>query len=511
MNVVNNAGRALVICAALSVPAMSWAQAAPAPPVPPVAPMPPIPAIPAFPAVPAFPVIADFRGLDMPDIAAALATAERGAVIARGLLDDARVRGAIGFAFAGDQNRNDDAQRADEARQRADEERQRAEEAKQRDAERRQRIDENYQRGQENLERRAWARAADSFTRVIESDGATRVDAALYWKAYALDKLNQQADALAAVQDLVKRFPQSRWISDAKALELQVRQNAGQAPRPEQESDEELKLLAIQGLQHSDPEQAVPMLEKILSGNASPQLKSRALFVLSQSNSPRARQVLTTVAKGGSNPDVQRRAIQYLGVNGTAENRAILADIYNSSTDVDIKRAILRSFMVSGDKARMLSLAQTEKSPELRLEAVRQLGPMGAREELWSLYAKETSVDIKRQILASLFVSGDATRLIELANNEQNVELRRRAIQHLGTMSRTQTGEALVGLYAKEKDTDIKRTVINGLFVQGNAESLVAIARKETDPALKRELVQRLSLMTKSKVAMDYLMEILNK
>ena len=29
-----------------------------------------------------------------------------------------------------------------------------------------------------------------------------------------------------------------------------------------------------------DPEQAVPMLEKILQGTASPQLKSRALFVL---------------------------------------------------------------------------------------------------------------------------------------------------------------------------------------------------------------------------------------
>jgi hypothetical protein len=78
-------------------------------------------------------------------------------------------------------------------------------------------------------------------------------------------------------------------------------------------------------------------------------------------------------------------------------------------------------------------------------------------------------------------------------------------------MGRTQTGEALVGIYAKEKELDIKRSVINALFVQSNADSLVAIARKESDPSLKREMVQKLSLMTKSKVAMDYLMEILNK
>ena len=76
--------------------------------------------------------------------------------------------------------------------------------------------------------------------------------------------------------------------------------------------------------------------------------------------------------------------------------------------------------------------------------------------------------------------------MIELANSEQNPELRRRAIQHLGTMGRTKTGDSLVGLYAKEKEFDIKRTIINALFTQNNAESLVAIARKETDPALKR-------------------------
>lgn len=126
------------------------------------------------------------------------------------------------------------------------------------------------------------------------------------------------------------------------------------------------------------------------------------------------------------------------------------------------------------------------------------------------MYQKDAVVEVKLQILQSLFVGGDATRLIEVANSEQNIELRRAAVRHLGTMGRTKTGDALVGIYAKEKEVEIKRSVINSLFVQNNAESLVAIARKETDPAMKRELVSKLSLM-KSKVALDYLMEILNK
>lgn len=420
-----------MVCGVLVTPTAAAAQVEPAMPVMPT--MPVMPMMPVMPVMPMMPVIPPMPDLSMlPRLAASdgwLALDNARAVLAPG-----------GYRFDGQRSPEDEA-------------RQRAEEAKQRESERRQRVDEQYQRGQEALERQNWSRAADAFSSVIEAPNSTRVDAALYWKAYALDKLNQQADALTALGQMIKTYPQSRWIADAKALELQVRQNAGQAPRPEAESDEELKLLAIQGLQHSAPEQAVPMLEKILQGTASPQLKARALFVLAQSNSPRARQVLTTVAKGGSNPDVQRRAIQYLGVHGSVDNRAVLAEIYAGSNDVDIKR----------------------------------------------------------QILQSLFVGGDATRLIEVANTEQNVELRRQAVRHLGTMGRTRTGDALVAIYAKEKDADIKRQVVNAMFTQNNADSLVAIARKETDPALKREMVQKLSLMTKNKVAMDYLMEILNK
>ncbi len=255
----------------------------------------------------------------------------------------------------------------------------------------------------------------------------------MYWRAYALDRIGQKAEALAAAAELIKGYPASKWIADAKALELQVRQSAGQPVRPEAEADEELKLLALQGLQHSDPEQAVPMLEKILQGAQSPRMKDRALFVLAQSNSPRARQVLANIARAG-NPDLQRRAIQYLGVHGGRENREILAQIYESSTDVDIKRRILRSFAVSGERSRVLAAATGESSPELRAEAVQQLGVMGAHEELWQLYQKESAVDIKKRIIQAMFVGGNVTRMSELALNEPNVELRRAAIRNLGLM-----------------------------------------------------------------------------
>jgi HEAT repeat protein len=364
-----------------------------------------------------------------------------------------------------------------------------------------------YDSGQGDLDSARWDRAVQRFDQVIALKGA-KVDAAMYWKAYAQNKLGQRPEALATLGSLTKDYPKSRYLNDAKALEVEVRSRSGSVD-PAQESDEDLKLIAIQALQNSDAEQAVPMLQKVLQGTGSPRLKARALFVLAQSNSQKARDVLVSVAKGGSNPDLQMNAIKYLGVHGGKENRAALAEIYGSTSDVDIKKRILSSFMVAGDKERVLSAAQSEQNPELRAEAVRQLGVMGANEELWTLYQKDSSVDVKKQIIRAMFTGGNASRLIELAKAEQNPELRLLAVRNLGIMSSKQTADALVEIYGTSKDAEIRKAVVNSLFIQNNAEGLVALARKESDPSMKKEIVSKLSLMH-SKAATDYLMEILN-
>lgn len=448
-------------------------------------------------------IIASVAVLWMGTVAGVGARESGPAVLDRGnaqAWEQARASAAREAGFGDAARREAEQARADAERARADAEREAAQ---------RERVERQYEAGQKALENAQWAEAADRFRQVAAAKQA-RVDAAMYWLAYAQQKLAQHADALATLGELTRGYPASRWLSDARALEIEVRQSAGQPVRPEAQADEELKLLALQGLQHSDPAQAVPMLQKFLQGSQSPRLKERALFVLAQSPSPEARKVITDIARGNANPDLQRKAIQYLGTAGRGDNRQVLADIYQSSSDVDVKRQILRAYMVSGDRERVLAAATGESSPELRAEAVRQLGVMGAREELRQLYLKETTVEVKRQILQALFVGGDAQRLIELANTEANPELRRAAVRHLGTMGAARTGEALVALYQKEKDADIRRTVVQALFVQGNAESLVAIARKETDITMRREIVEKLSLM-KSKVATDYLMELLGK
>jgi len=367
-----------------------------------------------------------------------------------------------------------------------------------------------YQRARQAIERAQWSQAVQQFTQLSQA-WAPRADAATYWRAYSLDKMNRHAEALAAVGELFKSFPTSRWVVDARALELQVRQRSGQ-PVTVETGDDELKLLAIQGLQQNDPARALPLLVKVINDVGSLRLKERALFVLSQSAAPEARATIVKVATGANNnPELQVKAVQYIAMSSQPGRVTVLNNLYATASDVEVKRQVLRGFALAGDRQRVFTVAQSEKSPELRTEAVQQLGMLGARDELWQMYQKEPVVDVKRGILAALAISGATSRMIEVVTTERSPELRVSAVRHLGMMGGKAAADTLVNAYGKESDVQVRRAVIETLsFDNGNGDVLVSLARKETNPELRRELVRRLSFM-RSPAAIEYLTEILNK
>src|SRR5947209_8673630 len=206
------------------------------------------------------------------------------------------------------------------------------------------REDELYKEGSTYLDEGKWQQALEKFTAVADMK-SRRADAALFWKAYAHSKLGHRAEALATVAELRKQYPQSKWVKDADALSVEIKQSQGQRVSPENTSDEDLKLLALNSLMNSDEERAIPLLEGVLRSNNSPRIKERALFVLAQSGSPKAQQVIASVAKGQTYPEMQVKAIQYLGTNGTEQNKKSLVEIYHSTNSREIKRTVLHAFL----------------------------------------------------------------------------------------------------------------------------------------------------------------------
>jgi HEAT repeat protein len=368
--------------------------------------------------------------------------------------------------------------------------------------------DRNYQNGMRALDAGRWDEAVEAFTRVVNQNG-TRADGAMYWIAWALNKQGNSAAALEWLARLQKTYAESRWLTEGRALGLEIRQRAGQPVKPENVPDEELRLIALNSLARADEQRAVPMLEKIVNGTGSPRLKERALYVLAQNGSPEARAVILKIARGG-NPDLQARAVVHLGTLGGVENRQTLLDIFKSTNNYTVKRNILRSFMEAGDRNQLLEIAKNEPMPELRAEAVRQLGDMGAHDQLLQIYSAEKSIDVRKRIIQAMFSRQNPDTLVQLLKTETEPELRRTIVQNLGQMRSPQGAAALQVLYASEKDEAVRRAVIDAFANQRNTKVLIELAKKEADPAMKKRIVQRLSDM-KSPEATDYFMEILGQ
>lgn len=398
-------------------------------------------------------------------------------------------------------------ERVERAEQRAREAEARAEITRARERAGQSRDHAYYLKGTAALDASRWSQAVEAFAAAAAQRGS-RADGALYWKSYAEYKLAQQAAALATLQELRKDFPDSRWLKEASALQAEMSGNTAPASAG---SDDELKLLAINGLLQADPDQAVPMLEKILASQQAPPLKKRALFVLSQSHAPRARDVVLGVAMGSSNPDLQLEAVRYLGVIGGAESIKTLGGLYGSSKDTELKRRILETYSISGQKELVAQVATSESNSELRLQAVRLLGAMRATAELDRLYQTEASADVRRAIIEGFMVGGDSDRLIHVARTDKDMALRLRAVEMLGATGRGKNTAVMLELYqAQGQSVEIRRAAVNGIFISGDAKALVELARKEPDPSLRKAIVERLSVM-KSKDATDYLMELISK
>ena len=366
-----------------------------------------------------------------------------------------------------------------------------------------------YDRGTADIDEGKLQQAITDFSQIIAGHGV-RAEGALYWKAYAQNRLGQRPEALLTLLTLRQVYPKSRWLDDAKALEVEVRQSSGLRVSPEAEANEDLKLIAINSLLGTDPQQALPMLEKLLNGPQPLRLKERALFVLCQSDSPKAHEVMGRIASGDRNPELRMNAIRDLGLFGGKESQVRLEEIYSSSRDPEVKRAILQSFTAGGERDRLVEVAKGEQSAVLRAEAVNQLGTMGAMPELFQLYQNEPSSEVKKNILQAMFEGGDVEHTLEVARADKNPELRRLAVRNLSFMGKDKTASALASIYSNDKDPQVKRAVIQAFFSQGNATSLIQIARQEKDMSLKRDAVQRLSVM-RSKESTAFMLELLNK
>jgi hypothetical protein len=259
-----------------------------------------------------------------------------------------------------------------------------------------------YSEGSKAMDEHRWQDAVVSFDKVISAKGK-RVDAAVYWKAYSLNKLGKPQLAAATCDQLHAQDPNSQWNRDCSALTVNVHIDAQAIAEsmknvnaqvlamadsstedaefwdnsnPPHGSDEDLKMLALNSLLNQDPARAIPLLRGVLIGNGSPAMKKHALFVLAQSKSPDADVILHDAAMGKMGPDLQREAIRSIAVFEGKRSNDTLVEVYKTTRDLKIKKSVISGLFITQDASRMVELARTEKDLELKRSIVSQLALM---------------------------------------------------------------------------------------------------------------------------------------
>jgi HEAT repeat protein len=195
--------------------------------------------------------------------------------------------------------------------------------------------------------------------------------------------------------------------------------------------DADLRIQALGSLIHSDSERVIPILRNIALEADNPGAARRAVFVLAQSRKPEARSTVVEVAKTGPEP-VRIAAVRELGRFGGPDVSQELLLVY-SLGNIPVKQQVVTSLGQRAEKTALLRIAQSEQDRGLRERAIVTLGRAGGREQLRVLYAT-ASMEIKRPIIVGLFNARAEDELIRVAEEEKDPALRAQAVSCLRLM-----------------------------------------------------------------------------
>lgn len=270
------------------------------------------------------------------------------------------------------------------------------------------------------------------------------------------------------------------------ALLLLATSAAGQTS----EEQDSLKMAAMEALITAPPERALPIVDKVLAGNNSTELKEAALFILSQMNTAESQTRMLAYARD-SEGELQAEAIRMIGIGGDDDALASLGDIY-SSGNADVREAVLEAYLIANDADAVFQIAANASDEEEFSDAVQMLGAMGAHDQLRELRSR---AGLSESLIEAYAISGDATTLQELAMDDSNPEIQVQAIEALGIVGGEDVGQILVGLYQNASSEDVKEAALNGLLISGEDSRVLELYQNSSDTAEKRELLELLVMM----------------
>lgn len=253
---------------------------------------------------------------------------------------------------------------------------------------------------------------------------------------------------------------------------------------------DDLKIAALEALVAAPPERALPIVSRILQGDAENSLKQRALFVLSQIEHPEAYTILLDSAREDA-PGLREEAIRMIGISGHGDTLDSLATLYPDGDDT-IRAAIIEAYMIADDSEALYELAVNAGSVDEFNTAVETLGAMGAMQELRAL---RENAGMSAGLIEAYAIAGDVDSLRELAADSSQPEMQVQAIRGLAVAGEDAVGPELMAIYRSTDSAAVRDAAREGLLIADYDDGVLELFRQVDDAGEKRELLELLVIM----------------
>jgi HEAT repeat protein len=374
--------------------------------------------------------------------------------------------------------------------------------------------------GRELVGERKWAAATAKFNDLIRAYPRDKnLDAALYWLAFCLERQSKAQEADQTLERLIKEFPRSEWIDDARALRIGLADTLGNLEtvkrvlelheidveewrrrRERVDQEESLRLIALQSLFQADPERAMSVAVGFLSqdSKASPTIQEATLGLIARHGGEKARPALIDTARNQTIAEsVREQAIYWIAHQNREQAAEALIQLCDGEKTSKLKERLLYWLAHSNDeraRAKIVEVARDDSSSDLRERAIYWIAHRSGEQAfgpLNELYGAEKDPAIKERILDWLAHSGDQrarAKVDEIARADAGPELRERAIYWIAHRSGPEATDTLVRLYDEQKDEETKERILYWLGHRGGKaglQKLLAVAKSDSPQTLR--------------------------
>ena len=379
-----------------------------------------------------------------------------------------------------------------------------------------------FRAGRDLIEDDKWEAAEKHFRDFLRDyPNNKNVDAALYWLAFTNKKQAHFSEAEKYLTQLFRQYPESSWIDDARALQIEIAPATGNknVVRYAISGDAAPFIQPVPNIQPFPgpaPVPAVAISGSVGSTWSSSDLTAPVAIALGQA----------ATSEGGrrepmsDKDEIKSIALQSLMQSDPDRALPYIAEILKSqSSSKPLKDAAVRLLgQYHGPKTTpyLIELARSQNDPKLRRTAIMWLGQSKddkALEVLDELVAKSDEPEITKAALYALAQNQSpqtTAKLFAVARNHKSTTIRSQAIFWLGQRGEQSIGE-LVGLYDSEQNEQVKGQIINALGQSKSKTALqkiLSIAKGDSSMALRKRAVLYLG-QSRDPEASKYLEEIL--